>query len=357
MKANNIHNRSLKSDCYNQNPAPSLIPLIMEGLVTGKPDGKNPEDLFVRTLVKKNRKVYETLLEGWKNMSKKEKRQKYSNYYNSSKNKSWVDRLEKQTKTLLEYQRQERRNLQKIINKEFHKTLSKGFTSWKPSNDLKKRKTLSYIVQKSIYERFGISQTSEDSCCTKSRANENSEVPSNYGLRLKKIECKEKDEIGHDEIYLISIVVDNTGNPILKTTNKFSMNDSDKNIEYPNEYLYPLRDPKGFLDFAATIWEDDGGYKEAATAAAALAASLAAIPDITATKVAAVALGVVAGLLAVGNWLDNDDKFGTISKTWSSETQLSEEIGEFTDSIINYDTGWKDFTSYHYDFYLDLQTV
>lgn len=87
----------------------------------------------------------------------------------------------------------ERRNLQKMINLEFHKTLSKGLNSWKPSKDLKKRKTLSYKVQKGIYDKFYTAGVLVDSCFKKSNADDNETQP-NYGLRLSKIKCKENDE-------------------------------------------------------------------------------------------------------------------------------------------------------------------
>lgn len=352
----------MKSNNFSENRSPSLIPIIMQGLINGNPDGKKPEDIFVRTLIKKNRKMYRILLDNWKSMTNKEKRLKYPIYNKSSNIKSWIDKVENQTKILLEYEKKEKRNLQKLINREFHKTLSDGFASWHPTDYLKKRKTLSYIIKKSIYKRLEDSNPScycRCDCCSKeSKADDNIKTPPSYGIILKKIKCTETDEIYHDEIFLMSVVTDNTGEPVLKTTNKFRMNDTDKKIVYPNEYLYPLKNPEGFLDFAATIWESDGkGYKKIANAAKVLAGSLASIPDVTVTKVASVTLGVIAGLLEIASFVDKDDKYGTISKTWSSETQLSEEIGEFTDDLIDYDTGLLDFTSYHYDFYLELKTI
>lgn len=346
--------RPSNSCAINTKPEPSLVPLFMEALLQGNPEGKNAEDVFARTLANQNKEVYERLIAGWKDMTHSEKRKKYSKDNSDTPNRSWIERVEAQTKTILKYKTNRQNEIQQVIDEEFDMALTKGINSYKPSEKIRNNKTLSYNVQKEILDRFGIISNTEDKCCRKSKADDDASSTPNYGLNLRRIECKKKDEIGHDEIYLISIVVDNTGNPVLKTTNKFSMDPGNDRNKYPNEWLYPLKNPDGYLDFAGTVWEDDGGYKEAAAAAAALAAGLAAIPDVTATKIAAIALGVVAGLLAVGNWLDSDDKFGNISKTFSTDSQLASEVGEFMESVINYDTGWSDFTSYHYNFYIEL---
>lgn len=334
----------------------SLIPIILDGLIMGKPDGKNPEDLFVSALIKESKETYKSILAGWDAMSKREKKLRYS-IDNSLNNKgSWVDRLESQSKILIERRKSEEQQQQRLIKKEFHRALSIGPSNWKPSEELRNNNTLSYIVQRNIWGRFTLTDKAQNNCCSKAEDENEAPREPKYGIKFSKITCHEKDEIGHDEVYTISIVVDNNGTPILKTSKKYSMNDSDDDVVYPNEWVYPMKDPKGYLDFAITLWEDDGGYDEAAKAAAALALSLAAIPDITATKVASLALGLVSGLLFVGGWLDNDDEYGDITKTWNSDSQLQSGVGEFMDSIINYDTGWTDFTSYHYDIQFELLT-
>lgn len=357
METNNfLYKKSFGVNCSCTRPlsGPSLIPIFVEGLIKGNPKGKNPEDLFVRALINQNEDVYKSILTGWETMSKREKRLGYGIPDDAIGKGDWVQRLEFQTKLLVDHRKKEKKELQTLVNLEFSRALSSGAANWQPSEELKNRKTLSYLVQKKIWERLAISDNAINKCCSKADGDDEPKPKTNYGIKLSKITCLEKDETGHDEVYIMSIVVDNTGVPVLKTSKVFSMNDSDENVKYPDEWLYPWKDPKGYMDIAATLWEDDGGYKEAAAAAAALAAGLAAIPDVTATKVAAIALGVVSGLLTVAGWLDSNDNYGTIAKTWASEPQLHAEVGSFVDSIINYDTGWTDFTSYHYEIQFDL---
>lgn len=333
---------------------PSLIPIIVEGLLKGKPDGKNPEDIFVKTLSCASEETYKAILVGWEAMSAKEKKLRYQLDKRSINKGAWVDRLESQTKSLLEYRKNVKIIQQKLIKKEFHHALSVGPANWQPSEELQKNKTLSYIVQRNIWERFTMPDKPKNICCSRADADDDSQREPNYGIKLTKITCHENDEIGHDEIYTISVVIDNNGTPILETSKVYDLNDSDDNVVYPNKWLYPMKNPNGYLDCAVTLWEDDGGYDEAAKAAAALALGLGAIPDVTATKVAALALGVISGLLFVGGWLDSDDEYGDITKTWSSDTQLQSGVGEFIDSVINYDEGWTDFTSYHYEIQFEL---
>lgn len=333
---------------------PSLIPIIIEGLLKGKPDGKNPEDMFVKTLIGESEETYNAILAGWEAISTSEKKLRYRINKHSINKGTWVERLESQTKNILAHRKNIKEIQQKIIKKEFHHALSVGPANWQPSEELQKNKTLSYLVQRKIWERFTMSDKPKSLCCSKADADDDSQKDLNYGIKLTKITCHENDEIGHDELYTMSIVIDNNGTPVLETSKVYNLNDSDDSVVYPNKWLYPMKNPNGYLDCAVTLWEDDGGYDEAAKAAAALALGLAAIPDVTATKVAALALGVVSGLLFVGGWLDSDDEYGNMTKTWSSNAQLQSGIGEFIDSVINYDDGIFDSTSYHYEIQFEL---
>ena len=219
---------------------------------------------------------------------------------------------------------------------------------------MQKYRTLSYLVQKNIWNRLATADNVNDCCNPRAAADDSPPADPDYGIKLTKISCLENDETGHDEVYTVSVVVDGKGKIQAETSEKFSMNDGSDNVVYPNKWLYSMNNPDGYLDCAVQVWEDDGGYKEAATAIAALAVSLAAVPDVTVTKWAAIILGGIVGLTAIAGWLDDDDDFGDMTKTWTSDAQLETAVGQFSDSIINLDTGIFDFTSFHYEFQFEL---
>ena len=85
--------------------SPSITPLLIEALVTGKPEGKNPQDIFAKMLMEKSKKTYNAILSGWKAMPEKEKRRLYPLSKGAMREGAWKDRLEEQTQVILEYRK------------------------------------------------------------------------------------------------------------------------------------------------------------------------------------------------------------------------------------------------------------
>lgn len=336
---------------------PSLVPLLVEGLLTGNPKGRNPQDVFVKTLINESEETYGAILAGWEALSPREKKLRYSVTREGTTTAPWVERLVLQSNKILEFKRNEDQSRRRLIRREFERALATGPANWRPSEEIQGNKTLSYLVQKKIWNEF--TSVSEAKCCDRSRADgENkSENEPNYGVKLTKITCYEHDETFHDEIYAVSVVVDGKGKIQAETSAVYDMNDGDDDVVYPNKWLYAMNNPSGFLDTAVELWEDDGDYEDAAKAVAALGVAVAAIPGGGVTKVAGIALASIGGLIALASWLDDDDKFGVETKTWGSAAELQSGVGPYVKSFVNYDTGFFDITSYNYDLQFELLTA
>jgi hypothetical protein len=326
-------------------------------LLTGSAKGRNPQDAFRKALVDANPAVYEAIVAGWESMSDKERRRRYQISREGTIDAPWSERVALQGHRLLEYRRNADEARRRLVRREFARALAVGPANWQPSQETQQSKTLSYLVQMKIWSQ--LAGATEARCCGRARADDEGEperIP-NYGIKLTRIQCHEHDEFRHDEIYVVSVAVDGNGQVKAETSAKYPMNDGDDNVVYPNKWMYPMTNPKGFLDLAVDLWEDDGGYEEAAAAVAALGISIAALPAGPVTTVAGIALAAIGGLVALGGWLDDEDQFGVESKTWASSDELLSGVGPHVRSIVNYDTGIFDITSYNYDLQFELLTA
>lgn len=343
--------------CANVHGEPSLVPILVEGLLTGNPEGRNPQDIFARELIEASEETYKAILVGWENLSPKVKKHRYQFDREDALDAPWVERLTFQSNRLLEYRRNVDESRRKFIQREFGRALIVGPANWQPSEELQHNKTLSYLVQKKIWSQLATANEARCSGFPRADGEADPEREPNYGLKLTKITCHEHDEVRHDEIYAVSVVVDGKGKIQAETSAKYDMNDGDDDVVYPNKWLYAMNNPAGFLDSAIELWEDDGDYEDAAKAVAAVGVAVASIPGGGVTKVAGIALASIGGLIAIAGWLDDDDKFGVETKTWGSETDLQSGIGPYVKSFVNYDTGIFDITSYNYDLQFELLTA
>jgi quercetin dioxygenase-like cupin family protein len=336
---------------------PSLVPILVESLLTGNPGGRYPQDVFATTLINASEETYKAILAGWESMPSKVKKYRYPSVREDTLEAPWIERLSLQSNRLLDYRRNRDQSRRKLMRREFSRALAVGPANWQPSEELQHNRTLSYLVQKNIWSQ--LATASEKKCCNRLTADEEGDPNKkpNYGIKLTKITCHENDESFHDEIYAVSVVVDGKGKLQAETSAVYSMNDGDDNVVYPNKWLYAMNNPESFLDSAIDLWEDDGNYENAAKAVAALGIAIAAIPGGGVTQVAGIALASIGGLIALASWLDIDDKFGVETKTWVSDEELKSGVGPYVKNYINYDTGYFDFTSYNYELQLDLLTA
>jgi hypothetical protein len=121
--------------------------------------------------------------------------------------------------------------------------------------------------------------------------------------------------------------------------------------------MYPGSDPGSFLDLAVELWEDDGGYDEAAKAIAGLGAAVAAAGAASGNPYvigAGVGLALIGGLIGIAGWIQDDDRYGQDELSWLSDADLAAGVGPYTVSFINRDTGWRDFSQWNYDLQIDL---
>jgi hypothetical protein len=344
-------------------PEPSLVPLFVEALLTGRSNGKGPMHEFYRSVIEASPETHDAIIKGWEAMPSKEKRHRYGRWVLDGSEGPWLERVLEQSICFAEHRQKVDRRVRNILRRELDRAIEVGPTRWEPSDDIKGNKTLLYLAQKHIWQNFA---GSRNSCCGLADHEEDKpEAKPHYGVKLSKISCFEQDEWGNDEIYIASIAVDGNGDVIAGLTPIYSMDDGD--VRYPNRFLYPMKDPKGFVDVAIEIWDDDGGYDEAAKAFVALGAGGAAIGGGLVKLAAASSLGpgvliaggvlvAIAGLLALADFLDDDDRYGALAFSWHSSNELQSGVGAETKSIVNKDTGFFDITSYNYDVEITLLT-
>lgn len=241
----------------------------------------------------------------------------------------------------------------RLIKGEVSRALEVGVANWVPSDQVKANKTLLYEATRAVWNEL----TTRDPCELTVDDRETPKRP-RYALRLSRIECINKDESGHDEVYVVSVVADGAGQLKADTSPRYRMNDGDANVKLPNRYVYPGSDPGGFLDFAFQLWEDDGGYNAIATAIGAIGLSLgtagAAGIGTPVAIPAGVAIGIIAGLIGLAGLFRSDTRYGEEHRTWESDSDLATGVGPFTVRFVNSDTGWRDFTQWNYRVQMDL---
>jgi hypothetical protein len=352
--------RSFTQQCEETFGAePSLVPLFVEALETGQRGGSDPQDAFATTLHEESPELVDRILDGWKKTSRADQTRRATSRFQGVRDLkkkeeegdySWEERVRIRAAEYSAYHKSIAQLKRRLIRAEVSRALEVGVQNWTPSDEVISNKSLLYEATRAVW-----GELTTYYCCG---APADAEPPAKpkYALRLSRIECNDKDEIGHDEVYVASIAVDGAGNLKAETSPRYRMNDGDTSVKWPNWYMYPGTDPGGFLDLAVELWEDDGGYDEAVVALAALAAALIAAGPAGGPWVlgAGVALGLIAGLVGIAGWLDDDDRYGRDQLSWLSDTDLAAGIGPYTVSFINRDTGWTDFSHWNYDLQIDL---
>lgn len=158
------------------------------------------------------------------------------------------------------------------------------------------------------------------------------EQPKKFGLRTTKLKCYNQTETGHDEVYLVSVAVDGRGAVITRLSPKWSIDDDDDDVLYPNHWIYPMQDAGGFLDVALDLWEDDGGYDDVGQSLMALGGAVSIV-----SLGAGAALAIIGGVVSLISSLDDDDQYGTATLTWASALQLESGVGTYIKSYYGED--------------------
>jgi hypothetical protein len=335
-------------------PEPSLVPLFVEALETGQQGGTDPQDVFKSTLLKSSPELARRILDGWENASRSKRprtaapTQQAVRYANDSR--SWEERVRARTAEYTAYHAAIKGYKRSLIRAEVRRALEVGVQNWTPSDSVRANKSLLYEVSRAVWGEFTVG------VCETVGVDVEPTSPV-YGVRFSRIRCRDKDEVGHDEVYVVSIAVDGGGTLKADTSPKYSMNDSDDNVKYPVRFIYPPTDPKGFLDIAIELWEDDGGYDDAVKAIAGLAAAVAAAGAASKNPYvigAGVALGLIAGLVGIAGLFDHNDRYGQEGLSWLTDADLAAGVGPYTKTFVNKDEGILDFTQWNYDLQFDL---
>lgn len=335
-------------------PEPSLVPLFVEALDTGQKGGNDPQDVFKNTLMKSSPELVQRILDGWQNTPQRKRPQAATlgkQRRQDQNDRSWHERVQSGVAEYTAYHAAIKRYRKSLIRAEMRRALEIGVQNWTPSDSVRADKTLLYEVSRAIWADLSID------CCAIGVDGDPPPTRPVYGVRLSRIKCRETDEVGHDEVYVITIAVDGAGSLKADTSPKYSMNDSDANVRYPNRFIYAPLDPKGFLDVAIELWEDDGGYDAAAKAIAGLAAAVAAAGTVAVNPWvigAGAALGLIAGLVGIAGLLDHNDRYGQDGLSWVSDADLAAGVGPYMKSFVNKDDGIFDFTQWNYDVQFDL---
>jgi hypothetical protein len=337
---------------------PSLVPLFVEALETGQRRGSDPEDVFATTLHESSRDLVDRILDGWRKTSRADQTRRATSRFQGvrdlkkeERDYSWEERVRLRAAEYSAYHKSIAQLKRRLIRAEVSRALEVGVQNWTPSDEVIANKSLLYEATRAVW-----GELTTYYCCGAPADGETPARP-RYALRLSRIECNDKDEIGHDEVYVVSVAVDGAGNLKAETSPRYRMNDGDTSVKWPNRFMYTPADPGGFLDLAVELWEDDGGYTEAAAAIAGLAAAVAAAGTAGANPWvigAGAALGLVAGLVGIAGWLNDDDRYGQDELSWLSDTDIETGVGPYTVSFINRDTGWTDFSQWNYDLQIDL---
>ncbi|WP_405933717.1 hypothetical protein [Streptomyces sp. NBC_00827] len=265
---------------------------------------------------------------------------------------SWGERVRDRAAEYSTYHESIARLKRHLIKAEVSRALEVGVPNWTPSDEIKANKSLLYEATRAVW-----GELTAGSRCEQVLVDDETPARPRYALRLSRIKCNNKDEHGHDEVYVVSVVVDGAGNLRAETTPRYRMNDGDTDVKWPNQYMYPGTDPGGFLDLAVELWEDDGGYGAVAGAIAGLGASVAAAGAATGNPYvigSGVALGLIGGLVGIAGLFRHDVRYGQEEISWLSDADLAAGVGPLTRSFINRDTGWRDLTQWNYDLQIDL---
>lgn len=222
----------------------------------------------------------------------------------------------------------------RLIRAEVTRALVEGVGRYSPSGLALKDKALAYEIMRKLYAKlFGCR------CEVPGNGEQPPQAqPKRFGLKLTKIKCHDQRENGHDEIYLVSVIVDGNGQMLTDVSPKYSLDDDDHDVSYPNRWIYPVQDPAGFLDLGIAMWEDDGGYGQAGQTVATIGGAIASIPN-PYTIVAGVAIAIIGELISLASWLDDDDHYGDAYKTWPSASSLESGVGSHNLSYYEGDTG------------------
>lgn len=311
-------------------PRVSFIPIIVNALANQQNDASAKK--FAAALDN----VADPIVKGWERLSGPERAKRFNI------GRSWQPPqgdLAAQLAAAATAWKNERAQIvqgrKKLIKAELDRALSMGLASYTPPPAFTRDKALAYEFQKSLYGKlFGCRCESADTATPPAKA-------AKYGVKVTKVKCHDQREVGNDEVYLVGAAVDGNGQIVSTISNKMSIDDGDGDVLYPNYWVYPMQDPNGFLDLGISMWEDDGGYAEAGRAVAAIGSAIATLPN-PYTIGAGVALAIIGEALLLFSWFDNDDFYGSATRTWGSAASLAAGVGSYVMGYYEVDEGWLD---------------
>lgn len=312
-------------------PRVSFVPVVMQAIENGGAEVEVRE--FVDAL---GPALTRRLLENWRRMPLAERMRRFPTGRGAAPVAGGFARQMQATsanwvaaRTQLLIQRK------RLIKMEVDRAILEGPGRYVPSETVRRDRALAYEVLRKLHAKLAGCRCEED----------NPEPPAEptprFGLKVSKLKCLDQREVGNDEIYLVSVAVDGNGRLIATTSPKYSIDDDDDDVRYPNLWIYPMQDPKGFLDVAVSMWEDDGGYAEAGATVTSIGAAVSKIPS-PYTLAAGVALQVIGGLMSLASFLDDDDHYGDAYRTWPNQSSLIAGVGTYNMSYYEVDTGWSD---------------
>ncbi|MDX2121003.1 MAG: hypothetical protein SF070_08030 [Gemmatimonadota bacterium] len=313
-------------------PRVSFLPTIMEAL--SRPQADPAAKAFAAAL---GAPLVKELQERWKRLPGAELNRRF---YLSRTMRPPAGDLATQLSALSRAWQASREQLmaarKRVIKTEVDRALTAGLGAYTPGPAIQADKTLAYEVWRRLYGKL-----------VGCRCEEAGESPPpaaparKYGLKVTRLKCHDQREAGHDEIYLVGTAVDGKGQLITSISPKYSIDDDDDDVLYPNYWVYPMQDPAGFLDVSLAMWEDDGGYADAAAKVSAIGKAIASLPS-PYTVAAGVAITIIGEILGLASALDEDDHYGDASRSWPTATNLEAGVGAYVLGYYEVDSGWFD---------------
>lgn len=155
-------------------------------------------------------------------------------------------------------------------------------------------------------------------------------APAKYTLTLESIICRDKQawpKQEKDEIFARYVVVDGEGDITTGTTGVYIMDNG--HVQSVDKKMYGTKAPKGYLDAAVDLVEDDTDGEGIRQAEAALKAAAKTVAGLARGNIyAEVAAGVlhVAGVIA-GSFTPKDDLLASQSVTLLSDEEIEAKVG------------------------------
>jgi hypothetical protein len=168
-----------------------------------------------------------------------------------------------------------------------------------------------------------------DECCPKETPQPPQNPPPQFGFKLNYLKCVEQEDItGDDRTYFVTVAVDGAMRVVANHSFNWKMDTGQ--ARYPNWYIYPPNNPNNFLDIAAVLYEDDGGYAQVGALVTAIGDSVRGIGGVIGNPYVQIAGGIISiagDFISLASGLDDDDELGVANFTYESLNDLETGVG------------------------------